>query len=66
MPGKCCKGSHRKHTPIVSKAQFRKMEALTARGEISPKIMRIHEIEARRKKLPERVRKHKKWNPLPK
>ena len=60
MPGSHCgKGGHRKHTPIVSKKQFGMMEHLTSEGKISKKVMRRHELEAKGKRLPERVRVRK-------
>lgn len=55
-----CSKKGRKHTPIVSRAQFRLMEAKTAHGKISKKVMRAHEVEARGKKLPEHVRRRKR------
>lgn len=55
-----CSKKGRRHTPIVSRKQFGMMEHLASEGKISKKVMRAHEIEARGKKLPERVRKRKR------
>lgn len=59
MPHSKCPKTGRKHTPIVSKKQFGKMEVLTRQGKISRKVMRAHELEARGKKLPERKKAKK-------